>query len=573
MMRSVRLLPLFVLSSALLTVAACAADGTDDVESGESDLTTEESRVVLALVNDPAVTADELIREAGTPATATRAIVARRDGEDGRAGTADDDRFDSIRELDDVPGVGPATIKKLFDYAKRKGLAGGATGVTFSPSAPETSHLTKIVGEIERAQASIDIAIYSYSDAKITAALASAVGRGVKVRIVYEDAGEHQRADAAARASTTSMKLETAGADVRFVNKTMHHKFMIVDGPRDSRAKAATAHLVSGSANWSSSAASRYDENTLFFSSEEIALGFQREFNLMWAHSRDFTGKNFAHDLSSLDLEDAEIPDSPTEGAYFTSANFSVNGTTFSTTGENTVANALVKAIEGAQTSIHIASGHLRSRPVSEALIAKKAASPNIDIKVYLDGQEFIAKTTHASQVTKLETCLDTAGDNEAKRRACTDKGFLFGYQVGEAGVDVRYKYYAYRWDHSYAPQMHHKYMVIDGKRLFTGSYNLSDNAEHDTFENMLVFEGASNTALVKAFEDNFASMWKTGEGKLSPLTRRIETSASIPLVFEPMSLSWSEVNTLKAKIRTNCDKVDTEPFRTNAAGNQSCPR
>lgn len=41
-----------------------------------------------------------------------------------------------------------------------------------------------------------------------------------------------------------------------------------------------------------------------------------------------------------------------------------------------------------ADESIWVGSGHLRSRPVAEALIAKRAADPMIDIRVYLDGQE-----------------------------------------------------------------------------------------------------------------------------------------------------------------------------------------
>jgi len=56
-------------------------------------------------------------------------------------------------------------------------------------------------------------------------------------------------------------------------------------------------------------------------------------------------------------------PDDPTVDGYYTSSNFTVSGTTFSTvTGEDTVANAWVGAIGSAKKSILIASGHLRSR-------------------------------------------------------------------------------------------------------------------------------------------------------------------------------------------------------------------
>jgi len=577
-----RALPLLSLLALLPgVIAGCAADpADDDAETGDDAELIEgsaEARAVLALVNDRGVTADELVRGARVTGAVGRDVTAHRDGPDGRAGTADDDPFDTLRELDAVRGVGPATIKRLFEYAKQKGLyaAGAATRVIFSPQPPETSHLVEIVKEIDRATASIDIAMYSYSDAKISEALGRAVGRGVKVRFVFEDAPEDQRLPLLTRPTSKSGKLEALGANVRFVNKIMHHKFMIVDGPRDDLARAKTAHLVTGSANWSNSAATRFDENTLFVAgNEELALRFQREFDLMWSHSRDFVARDLPYELSTSRIDDAAIPDAPGAGVFFTSANFTVQGTTFSSTALNTVADALVAAINGATRSIHVASGHLRSRPVAEALVARKQANPALDVRVYLDGQEYIAKGTHDKQVDELEACL-AAATTPAKQRACTDKGFLFGYQIGQAGVDVRYKYYAYRWDHGYAPQMHHKFMVVDGEALYSGSYNLSDNAEHETFENMTVWKGAENAALVRAFEENFEKIWKTGkdESKLAALNARIDQPGDFPIVFDAMALTWAEVTALKQKIRAACPDVDSQEYRSEPGAHMTCRR
>lgn len=568
------LLSALLFSMLAVSVPACAVDQDDDSEeTADSDFTegSAEAKAVLALVNDRSVTADELVTGAQITKPAATNIITRRNQSEIR----------TIRELDAVPEIGPASIKKLFEYAKKKGLFGG-TGkveVIMSPQVWEQSHLARIVKDIESAQKSLDIAMYSYSDAKIGAALEAAVDRGVKVRFIFQDGGKEQRAgDLAARAATKSGKLEAAGVDVRYVNKIMHHKFMIVDGPRDAASSAKTAKIVSGSANWSNSAATRFDENTLFISgSEELALRYQREFDLMWEHTRDFDGTSpaIAQETSSLDITDALITDKPNEHVFFTSQNFTVRDTTFSSSAANTVADALVAAINGATSSIHVASGHLRSRPVAEALIAKKRATPALDVRVYLDSQEYISKTTHDMQVDDLETCLANA-TSEAQKRNCTDKGFLFGYQIAsEGGIDVRYKYYAYRWDHSYAPQMHHKYMVIDGKDLYTGSYNLSDNAEHETFENMTVWKGAENAALVKAFETNFESIWKTGkdDNKLATLQQKIATQSTIPIVFDSMALTHAEITDLKQKIRAACPAVDSTAFRQNAAAHTTCTR
>lgn len=580
---SARVLALLLASS--VGLVACAAESDDAGEEGvsdESDLTegSPEARAVLALVNHRETTAEVLTKEGGLTTTTTSAILGHRDGADGALGTDDDDAYDTLAELDAIRGVGAATLQKLVTLARKRGFfaSAGASNVLFSPLAYDQSHLARIAREIDAAKSTIDIAMYSYSDAKIGTALANATKRGVRVRFIYDGGGDDHRLDTAAeRAASKSSKLELAGVDVRFVNKVMHHKAMIVDGPRDDLAKAKTARLVTGSANWSNSAATKFDENTLFLSSEELALRFQREFELMWAHARDFSAvaPPLAEGSGAATITDAAIPDDPNAAVYFTSSNFTARGTTFSTTGENTVANALVAAITSATKSIHIASGHLRSRPVAEALVAKKKASPALDVRVYLDGQEFISKTTHDEQVTGLETCIANAGASESKARACKDKGFLFGYQIGEAGIDVRYKYYAYRWDHGYAPQMHHKYMVVDGTDLWTGSYNLSDNAEHETFENMIHLRGAENAALVQSFEQNFLAIWETGraDDELTKLQGTIRAQQTIPIVFQPMALRWSEVNDLKRLIRSSCPAVDSVDFRRNAASKTTCTK
>lgn len=575
---SLRVAPfLLVLLGAGVALGAvgCAADtADDDAETGDDANLTEgsaEARAVLALANSPTLTAEELLREARITLDVGQALLA------GRAQRP----YTTLRQVDDVPGVGPATINRLFDYAKRKGLysAGGSSGeseVIFSPAPAESSHLVRIAQEIDLAQKSIDIAIYSYSDAKIGEALARAAARGVKCRFVFNDAPDDARLPVESQGASKSGKLESNGVNVRFINKIMHHKLMIVDGPRDEAARAKTAHLVTGSANWSSSAARTFDENTVIFKgNEELVLRFQREFDNMWAHSRDFAFKDLPYELSTLAIPDSAIPDAPNTGVLFTSANFSVRDTTFSNTGANTVADALVAGINSATRSIHIASGHLRHRSVSEALIAKKQAVPALDVRVYLDGQEFIAKGTHDIQIEEVATCVAAAGTNAAKKAECLENDFLFGYQIGAAGIDVRYKYYAYRWNHSYAPQMHHKFMVVDGSTLFSGSYNLSDNAEHATFENMMVLKGAENAALVAKFEANFESIWKTGrdDSRLATLQADIDQPGDFPIVFDPMALTHAEVAALKTKIRAACPPIDSIEYRSGAASHTVCRR
>jgi phosphatidylserine/phosphatidylglycerophosphate/cardiolipin synthase-like enzyme len=308
-----------------------------------------------------------------------------------------------------------------------------------------------------------------------------------------------------------------------------------------------------------------------------MALRMQREFNRMWDHSRDFVyDASLPYESSTFAISDADVvaADDATTDAVFTSSNFSVSGTTFRITGANTVSDRYVAAIMGATESIEVASGHLRSRPIAEALIAKHEADPSVDIRVYLDGQEYLSEWYHNDQLDDLEDCLADAS-TESQRRNCLDKGFLFAYQVHQAGIDVRFKYYSYRWHYSYAKQMHHKYMIIDGDEVLTGSYNYSDNAEHNTFENVLILEGAELQPLVAAFSANFDGMWDTGraEGLLAELEDEVATASQIPLVFDAMALTWDEVTALKGLIRDNCSAINTEPYRLHPEDHWTCAR
>ena len=573
----------------LLSIAACA-DAPMELTDGEFDAipvslkadggyTACEYAAALEWVNDPA-TSYEGMRAAGVHTRAAKNIVAQRDGADGVSGTGDDQPFATIAALDAVPWVGPRAFEQIVSHVYESCLTRHRldVDVIFSPQPYHASHLTRTIEAIDNAQKTLDIAMYSISDSGISDALGRAVERGVSVRLVFEGANADRRDPENSR----SAKLEDMGIDARYINKIMHHKFVIIDGPRLDLERAHDALLITGSANWSFSGGTKNDENTIFAQgSPELVLRFQQEFNLMWAHSRDFVWAEF-DTIPWIDVHEADIPDEPGLRTVFTSANFTVGpranyGPTFSgIRGSNAVSDALVALIESAQRSIWIASGHLRSKPVSEAVLAKAAARPEMDIRVYLDGQEYLSKQYHEVQLANRADCLVEAGDSEARRGDCLNKGFLYGYALHAAGVDVRFKYYAYRWNYRYAPQMHHKYLIVDGETLVSGSYNLSDNAEHNTLENMVFYDAASFGGLVRAFEGNFENIWTTAEfqGLYDRLVDQIENGeGAFPIVFDAMALDWDQITALKALIRDACVDINSWEFREYPARHQTCER
>ncbi len=579
----------FIGLSALVVASGCALeadaspDGLDEpgvVPGGKadgSDFSECELDAVPAWLNEGATL--EALVEAGVHSRAARNLIAHRDGADATFGTADDDLFDDVHEVDAVYYVGPVAIQQLVEAIEGRCVT-GRMEVIFSPQPYERSHLARVRQLIDGAERSIDIAMYSYRDAAIQEALARAIARGVSVRMIYDGAS----VDRSSPSGTTSARLEEMGIEVRWINKVMHHKLAIIDGPRGGDlTDIARSVVVTGSGNWSNSAGTRYDENTLVVhANAELAMRYQREFEHLWANSRDFLWSEDIEHVPATPIAPESIPDDDTVDALFTSANFRTStstryGATFSViAGENEVADRWVALILSARRSIRIASGHLRSRPIAEALLEARRRNPELDVRVYLDGQEFLAASTHEIQERELADCLEQAGDNASRRQACMDRGFLFSYQVHEAGIGLRYKFYSYRWHYSYAEQMHHKYMIVDDAIVVTGSYNLSDNAEHATMENVVVLEGERHRAIIDAFIDNFEAMWVTGEpdGRYDALMDELSSGAGdVPIVFPSMALTWDQVNELKRAIRAACPAVDTAEYRDHPEAHRYCER
>lgn len=549
---------------AIKYVGPVTLDLLEDYGDSHCDAPACDEPAVLTLVNDPATTPQDL-KDIGVYSRGADNLIAWRDGEDGVPGTSDDDLFASLDEIDRVPYVGDSSVQALEDWgAQRCGLQ-----VVFSPQPYSDSHLIATEDAINSATQRIDVAMYSFSDSTMFDALENAVERGVSIRIIYHGAAT----DRSDTEGSRSARLEDMGIEVRWVNKIMHHKYAIIDGPREFAADAAGATLVTGSANWSYSAATKYDENTLFIRGDErLVLLHQQEFDLLWDNSRPLEWNEDIEPIGHVGITDEDIAAAQGSDALFTSANMrtyisSRYGPTFARDGsEWAVAEAIADMIRGAETSIWIASGHMRARPVYEALLE---VGEDVDLRVYLDGQEYTSAWYYGTQVEAYEDCL------EAGETGCEDKGLHFGTGLHEAGVNIRYKYYAYRWDYRYAEQMHHKYIVIDGETLVTGSYNLSPNAEFDTMENVTILSASDYPSVVKDFEDNFLALWDTRrDGTYDSLVAELEDGEDdIPLVFPAMALNWDQIASLKDAIQAACPDVSSDDYREDPENHRTCPR
>jgi hypothetical protein len=55
----------------------------------------------------------------GIKTPAATGLIAHRNGPDGELGTADDDPYDSLSEIDDIKYVGSVTLQALVDFAEQ----------------------------------------------------------------------------------------------------------------------------------------------------------------------------------------------------------------------------------------------------------------------------------------------------------------------------------------------------------------------------------------------------------------------------------------------------------------------
>lgn len=408
-----------------------------------------------------------------------------------------------------------------------------------------------IVGEVLKAKKSIDISIYTFRSEPVVEALVQKLKENpkFKLRLLVRRVGMDSLSP---YISPLEVELQRQGLDasnIRFVNVTNHHKFMIVDGK--------TLLNTSGNFNTTKLAAG-YDEN-LFVCSRtcpKLVNAFQEEFEYLYAHSNYLLLEDEMPFDSRLKTPN---PKDWSDVAFFTSENFEATERGSSLVfrvkkdlEQGWVEKNLIHKIESAKKSIQVATGHLRSYTLANALA--EASKRGIKVELILDSQEYISEAYQTIEDQEKEECLLEGKDLED----CVEVGFHFGRWLHEQGVDVYFKYYMIFWDFIHAPQMHHKYMIIDNKVLYTGSYNWSKNAEFKTFENKAII---THPKTVEAYIQNFKEMKNYGQGKYSDLIQKwAQEKKEIRLVFEPMALSVDEIDGLREFLKTRCTQLFKAP-------------
>lgn len=156
----------------------------------------------------------------------------------------------------------------FYESAKAlKPKRGGQQEASEAYFSPGTACRSAIIHQLRAARKNIDICVFTISDNIIRDELAAQHKMGKRIRIISDND-----------------KSEDMGSDIEFLRRLgipvildntevhMHHKFALFD----------REHLLSGSYNWTRSAAERNYENLVLSSEEELVHSFQGEFERLW---------------------------------------------------------------------------------------------------------------------------------------------------------------------------------------------------------------------------------------------------------------------------------------------------
>jgi len=132
-----------------------------------------------------------------------------------------------------------------------------------------------IVGFISRCEKRLDICAYYLTSNAITTAIAGAVKRKVKVRILADKTNSSSKGSDVILFAQADMPCKVNDKSVRY----MHNKFMIGD-------KKA---IITGSFNFTKNA-ERNAENIVIVRLLKVVKEYQKEFNRLWEIGEAFSG-------------------------------------------------------------------------------------------------------------------------------------------------------------------------------------------------------------------------------------------------------------------------------------------
>ncbi|BBB32476.1 conserved hypothetical protein [Thermotomaculum hydrothermale] len=411
-----------------------------------------------------------------------------------------------------------------------------------------------IIKAINHSTKTIDIRIFFFTDTAIADALIDAKNRGVQIRVILDATGAESE-------YSQHNRLRDAGIQVKVENwgGKEHFKAMCVDNKV----------VVMGSQNWTGSGNWSNDENTLYIENAYLARQFEQDFEKAWDSIPDIyltedPAPESQESIGSLsDFLDNDHDGLVDEGApeelnnvseelgainvYFNKGGVATVASTGNVLNQHVnLENRLIKRINQAQYSLDIATYDIDLPALVDAIIQAKVRGVNVrviaDSKDYLPG-ESRTYDLHCISIEKLirgaDGVVGTSDDipvfsdspifaveDSSKRQQyglpANPDGFPYvtvtvgtkdrtGYMLCEGEKKSNGNYY------SPGDQMHNKFVIVDEKWVWTGSWNFTINGLYGSENNMNsgILGGNTNnavelysTGIAQAYTLEFEEMW-----------------------------------------------------------------
>lgn len=465
----------------------------------------------------------------------------------------------------------------------------------FCPQQGEAA-FSKMYNLIRSAQSEVKVTVYSWSDTGFDRALEDTIKKGTQmsVKVVLHpdlmDAPHIERIN-----KLEKLTCATCGKiQFKVAPQNMHEKFVIIDN----------TNVVNSSANLSGGAKTKYSENFVFLNGpKSIINSFQKEFTVLWNVSKDvISGEDDALALA-LNSEEALVEAESDITFYSSSMNFNYVDNDPSSAAYKqgqykkmvpivkeggqtwTVKDQIIKAINEADESIFCSLNHFNIKEVAMALV--EAVKRGVDVRMTVDNQEYKSSFRPPRMIEMTPLFVQ-----EWKK--------LRNNQI----PPVRVKYYSHNPDPSYWMLNHHKFILIDYNKvskgpksvLFSGSYNISRNAEHNQFDNMVIYRGLKYHDLHGSFLGEFDHLWnlqrdpntdqpnQVGQDILNSFVTVVNGSLPIHFFGKAVALTWPEIEKLRAEVnqvapgmlmmldKSNSNCMNYDIAKKTLSGGANCP-
>src|SRR4051812_46935804 len=176
---------------------------------------------------------------------------------------------------------------------------------------------------------------------------------------------------------------------------------------------------------------------------------------------------------------------------------------------------------------------NLYGKPIQNDIAAELAtATQTIDVAMYSFDSALLANALIAAHArgVQVRVILDSAQAGPS---------YSQDWELAHAGIPV----HEVNTGNGAGIKFHHKFCVVDGRTLIAGSFNWTESAEVENYENCVMVR---DPAIIAPFEKEFGSLWQTGHGN----------AASTPDVgFSPTGHSYA----LQERIANEIDKATKE--------------